>query len=249
MTNPLKLQQLVKLLDLTRLTDDDDHDAMAQWLLQQSAAPMSPAALCVYPQFLGQTGELIRQQAWPATLATVVNFPSGDAAVEQVVAEIDFALAQGADEIDCVLPYRRLLAGDYSWVSTFLAKVRQACPNACLKVIIESGELITPQQIIKATELVVESGADFVKSSTGKVPIGITIDAARMMLTVIAAAGRPVGFKASGGVRTVAQALELVDMYEQITGKLAQPAQMRIGASTLFGEINQLLAATKAPIR
>jgi deoxyribose-phosphate aldolase len=66
------------------------------------------------------------------------------------------------------------------------------------------------------------------------------------MLTVIAAAGRPVGFKASGGVRTVAQALELVRMYEEITGQLAKPELMRIGASTLFGEINQLLAATKA---
>jgi len=246
MTNPLKLQQLVKLLDLTRLTDDDQSDAVVQWLAQQASAPFSPAALCVYPQFLAPTSQFIRQQAWSAKLATVVNFPSGDMPAELVVAEIELALAQGADEIDCVLPYRQLLAGDYASVKTFLAQIRQACRDSCLKVIIESGELITPQQIIKATELVIESGADFVKSSTGKVPIGITSDAARMMLTVIAAADRPVGFKASGGVRTVAQALELVVMYEQITGKLAQPALMRIGASTLFGEINQLLAAAKA---
>lgn len=245
MTNPLKLQQLVKLLDLTRLTDDDQPDAMVQWLAQQASAPISPAALCVYPQFLTPTSTFIRQQAWPAKLATVVNFPSGDMATELVVAEIEAALSQGADEIDCVLPYRRLLAGDCTSVKTFLTQIRQACGDSCLKVIIESGELITPQQIIKATELVIESGADFVKSSTGKVPIGVTLDAARNMLTVIAAADRPVGFKASGGVRTVAQALELVALYEQITGKLAQPALMRIGASTLFGEINQVLAAAK----
>lgn len=242
MTNQLKLQQLVKLLDLTRLTDNDQLAAMTQWLQQQAGAPISPAALCVYPQFLQATGQFIRQQAWPAKLATVVNFPSGDAVAAQVVTEVELALAQGADEIDCVLPYRRLLSGDCAAVREFLTQIRQSCQGACLKVIIESGELITPQQIIKATELVIESGADFVKSSTGKVPIGVTNDAARNMLTVIAAAGRPVGFKASGGVRTVPQALELVAMYEEITGKLAQPALMRIGASTLFGELNQLLA-------
>jgi len=244
MTNQLRLQQLVKLLDLTRLTDNDHADAMAEWLQQQAGATFSPAAFCVYPQFLVQTDLFIKQQAWPAKLATVVNFPAGDVAAELVAAEIQAALALGADEIDCVLPYRQLLAGDTEQVKQFLAQVRQACGETCLKVIIESGELSTPQQIIRATELVIDSGADFVKSSTGKVPIGITHEAARNMLTVIAAAGRPVGFKASGGVRTVAQAFELVALYEQITGQLAQSELMRIGASTLFGEINQLLAAT-----
>lgn len=245
MTNQLKLQQLVKLLDLTRLTDHDQSAAMALWLQEQAGAPMSPAAFCVYPEFLIQTGQFIQQQALPAKLATVVNFPSGDATVEQVIAEIASALQLGADEIDCVLPYRQLLAGHCDRVSQFLQQVRQACQGKCLKVIIESGELITPQQIIKATELVIDSGADFVKSSTGKVAIGVTIEAARNMLTVIAAAGRPVGFKASGGVRTVPQALELVSLYEQITGKLAQPELMRIGASTLYGEINQRLTAVQ----
>ncbi|OBP15215.1 deoxyribose-phosphate aldolase [Rheinheimera sp. SA_1] len=246
MTNQLKLQQLIKLLDLTRLSDNDHAGAMDEWLQQQADAPFSPAAFCVYPQFLGQTRLFIQQQVWPSKLATVVNFPSGDLAADLVVAEVQAALAQGADEIDCVLPYRTLLAGHCAQVKDFLVLVRQSCRDQCLKVIIESGELSTPQQICKATELVIDSGADFVKSSTGKVPIGITNEAARIMLTVIAAAGRPVGFKASGGVRTVAQALELVRMYEEITGQLAKPELMRIGASTLFGEINQLLAATKA---
>lgn len=241
MTNQLKLQQLVKLLDLTRLTDHDQIDAMTQWLQQQAGAPVSPAAFCVYPEFLSVTGQFIQQQALPAKLATVVNFPSGDAAADLVVAEIVNALELGAEEIDCVLPYRPLLAGHSAQVAEFLKQVRQACPHQCLKVIIESGELITPQQVIKATELVIDSGADFVKSSTGKVAIGITTEAARNILTVIATAGRPVGFKASGGVRSVPQALELVAMYEDITGQLAQPELMRIGASTLFAEINQLL--------
>ncbi|MBU2224786.1 MAG: deoxyribose-phosphate aldolase [Gammaproteobacteria bacterium] len=246
MTNQLKLQQLVKLLDLTRLTDGDHVDAMALWLQQQSDAPFSPAAFCVYPQFLQQTRQFIQQHAMPAKLATVVNFPSGELSIDNVVAEIKAALADGAEEIDCVLPYRLLLAGRCQEVKEFLSIVRQACSTQCLKVIIESGELSTPQQIIKATELVIDTGAEFVKSSTGKVPIGITTEAARNILTVIAGAGRPVGFKASGGVRTVSQAVELVTMYEQITGQLAQPEFMRIGASTLFGEINLLLKTTNA---
>lgn len=241
MTNQLKLKQLLKLLDLTRLTDGDDSVAMQNWLQQHIQAESLPAAFCVYPQFLAQTRQALGQHQKVA-LATVVNFPNGLSATDVVVAEIQSALAQGADEIDCVLPYRALLAGECGVAKNFLYDIRQACGPALLKVIIESGELSTPQQIIKATELVIDCGADFVKSSTGKVPVGITTEAARIMLTVIAAAPRPVGFKASGGVRTIAQALELVQMYETITGQLAQPEQFRIGASALYQEIGTELA-------
>ena len=106
-------------------------------------------------------------------------------------------------------------------------------------MIIESGELVTAQQITKATELVIEGGADFVKTSTGKVATGVTIEAARIILTVIAAANRPVGFKASGGVRSIAQALELVQLYEDITGRIATNSGMRIGASALANDVAQ----------
>lgn len=242
MTNQLKLKQLLKLLDLTRLNEADDTAAMQLWLSQHVRADAMPAAFCVYPQFLAQTKTALIQQQVAVQLATVVNFPAGLAPADQVVAEIEQALALGATEIDCVLPYRALLAGECGQVKSFLYDVRQACPQASLKIIIESGELSTAQQIIKATELVIEGGADFVKSSTGKVPVGITIEAARIMLTVIAAAGRPVGFKASGGVRTVAQALELCELYETVTGRLAQPELVRIGASALYQELLTALA-------
>jgi deoxyribose-phosphate aldolase len=173
----------------------------------------------------------------PVALATVVNFPSGDAELFLVTAQISQALACGATEIDCVLPYQALLRGDYQFVSQFLAEVRRCCGKACLKIIIESGELITAQQVAKATELAIVCGADFVKSSTGKVAVGVTEEAARIMLTIIAAADRPVGFKASGGIKTVAQALQLVNLYEEITGLTATNATMRIGASTLVSEL------------
>ncbi len=237
MTNQLKLQQLLKLLDLTRLTDNDTSADMADWLAAHMLPAQLPAAFCVYPAFLTQCRERLQQLGVQSRLATVVNFPSGNGAADMVVQEIQQALMLGADEIDCVLPYQALLAGDTGRVKSFLYDVREACGAHCLKIIIESGELVTPQQIIKATELAIECGADFVKSSTGKVPVGVTMEAARIMLTVIAAAKKPVGFKASGGVRTLAQALELVAMYEEITGRLAQPELMRIGASVLLAEL------------
>ena len=237
MTSSLRLQQLLRLLDLTRLSDNDTDTDMAQWLAQAATPEALPAAFCVYPQFIGQTLAHLQQHQMPVPVATVVNFPDGDLPVAQVVQQINEAIALGATEIDAVLPYKALLAGDHAAVKHFLSAVRQACGEVCLKVIIESGALGTAQQICKATELAIEGGADFVKTSTGKVAVGVTLEAARIILTAIAGADRPVGFKASGGVRTVAQALELLQMYEDITGQLANPAGMRLGASTLLSEL------------
>jgi deoxyribose-phosphate aldolase len=241
--NKLKLQQLLKLLDLTRLSDDDSPQAMQEWLQQTATADAVPAAFCVYPQFLQQTKVHLTSQQMSAELATVVNFPSGDAPEAEVVAEIAEALKLGATEIDCVLPYKALLAGNTEQVRQFLIAVRKACGDTSLKIIIESGELVTPQQIIKATELCVQTGADFVKTSTGKVPVGATIESARSILTVLAASERFVGFKASGGVRTVAQAMELVHLYEELTGRIATADGMRIGASALLTELRAMFAA------
>lgn len=242
MTSPLRLPQLLKLLDVTRLQEEDDAQQLHTWLaaLPATAAPI--AAFCVYPQFLKVTAEFIQTHTPSVALATVVNFPDGKQPLAIVLADIKNALANGANEIDCVLPYHTLLAGEEEGVATFLAEVRQASQGACLKIIIESGELLTAQHITKATELVIASGADFVKTSTGKVPVGVTSEAARIILTSIAAADRPVGFKASGGVKTVEQALELVDLYEKLTGESASAARMRIGASTLLTELCQQLS-------
>lgn len=240
MTNLLRLQQLAKLLDITRLQENDTPADFNHWLTSVPSIPA--AAYCVYPQYL----QLL--QAWPArsvntALATVVNFPQGDAVSDIVCEQIGAALALGAAEIDCVLPYRALLRGEYGAVKHFLYDIRQACAGAKLKVIIESGELVTAQQVAKATELVIEGGADFVKTSTGKVPVGVTEEAARIILTVIAASERNVGFKASGGVRSVEQALDLVQLYETLTGNIATSDNMRIGASSLANDVAVLLSA------
>lgn len=236
MTNQLRLQQLAKLLDITRLQDNDTEHEFNQWL--QTVPSFTPAAYCVYPQFLAPLQHW-QQRAAQAEIATVVNFPGADLAADSVCEQISQAKLAGATEIDCVLPYKALLRGDHGLVKSFLYDIRQACGDTCLKIIIESGELVTAQQVTKATELAIEGGADFVKTSTGKVATGVTLEAARIILTVIAAANRPVGFKASGGVRSIAQALELVQLYEDITGRIATNAGMRIGASTLANDVAQ----------
>ncbi|MFC4656674.1 MULTISPECIES: deoxyribose-phosphate aldolase [Rheinheimera] len=243
MTHPLRLQQLVKLVDLTRLNDQDNEVAVEQWLEQQLSTPAAvpPAAICVYPAYLPLVQHWLQQRGIHCRLATVVNFPAGNQPIEQVEREIATALAAGADEIDCVLPYQQLVKGQLDEVRTFLGRVRTACGQQLLKVIIESGELATAQQVCKATELVIDCGADFVKSSTGKVPVGVTEDAARIMLTAIAAADRSVGFKASGGVRSIEFAERLLGLYEELTGQLATAQTMRIGASGLLQDIQQAL--------
>lgn len=243
MTNRLRLLQLTKLLDVTRLNENDESKIMADWLKQQPQLPVAVAAYCVYPDYLAELSQFMQKSGQQFELATVVNFPGGDMPLPVVCQQITTALEDGATEIDCVMPYQALLRGDHQYVSEFLAAVRSCCKTACLKIIIESGELITAQQVARATELAIDCGADFVKSSTGKVAVGVTEEAARIMLTIIAAADRPVGFKASGGVRTVAQALQLVELYEQITGVVATSATMRIGASALVTELAEQLAA------
>ncbi|WP_460860601.1 deoxyribose-phosphate aldolase [Rheinheimera gaetbuli] len=238
MTNLLRLQQLAKLLDITRLQDDETTQSFANWL--QTVADISAAAYCVYPQFLPAVQQWSLRKSGMA-LATVVNFPTGNQPADRVCEQIRQAKTLGATEIDCVLPYKSLLRGEYGAVKSFLYDVRQASAQQCLKIIIESGELLTAQQVAKATELAIESGADFVKTSTGKVPVGVTEEAARIMLTVIKAADRQVGFKASGGVRSVEQALSLIRLYEGITGNIATSEHMRIGASVLANDVASLL--------
>ena len=135
MTNLLRLQQLAKLLDVTRLQDDETGASFDSWTASLPAIPA--AAYCVYPQYLAS---LLN---WPArqkqsAIATVVNFPSGDMPVQQVCLQIRDALSAGATEIDCVLPYKMLQRGEYDAVRSFLQSVRKACVDRCLKIIIES---------------------------------------------------------------------------------------------------------------
>jgi deoxyribose-phosphate aldolase len=168
-------------------------------------------------------------------IATVVNFPSGEEAMKDVVRQTSIALDDGADEIDVVMPYRSLLAGDTDAVVALLDAVRNAAGDALLKVILETGELVEPDAIRAAASLAIDHGADFVKTSTGKTRVSATPGAVRTMLEVVVSSGRPVGVKPSGGIRTFDDAVRYVSIADEVMGAgWTTPATFRFGASGLL---------------
>jgi deoxyribose-phosphate aldolase len=231
-------------LDLTTLGDADTETEVAA--LAARAARVAdrvgpPAALCVWPRLAA----FARREAPPAVaIAAVANFPHGGTDVDAAVRDADAIVQAGAQEVDLVLPWRAFMAGDASSVVAVLRAVRRACEGRVLKVILETGALADDARIRSAAVLALAEGADFLKTSTGKVPVGATPAAARALLETIAATpGSRAGFKASGGVRTVADAAVYIGLVREVLGAGAlTPARFRLGASTLLDDIETLLA-------
>lgn len=243
MTADLKAAARMALacLDLTSLNDTDtpaDIDALCK-RAQTAHGPV--AAVCVWPRFVAQA-----RAALPASIkiAAVANFPDGALDLTRALADIEAIAHAGGDEVDVVLPWRTLLADQSTEVAEFLSEVRFASRPLTLKVIIESGELATPERIAQATRLALAAGADFVKTSTGKTPTGATPAAAATMLKEIKASGLPsAGFKASGGVRSVADAAGYIAQAEAALGADAiNPQRLRFGASGLLTDIEAVLS-------
>ena len=230
-------------LDLTSLNDGDDAAAI-RLLCAKAAGPAGPpAALCVWPRFVAQA----KAQA-PAgvRVAAVANFPAGGLDVAAAVADAQAIVAAGGDEVDLVLPWRALQAGDAAGAAALVRAVRSACAGHTLKLIIESGDLATPALIQQASQIGLDAGVDFLKTSTGKTATGAAPDAARLMLQAIAnhPRGTAVGFKASGGIRRVADAALYIGLVQQILGVAAVgPQRLRFGASGLLGDIESVLGA------
>ena len=149
-------------------------------------------------------------------VATVVNFPTGDFPADDVIELARHCVADGADEVDVVLPYRAWLAGDITHATAVLDGVDAVAPT--VKVIIESGELPDRAAVDRATHFAIDHGADFVKTSTGKTPTSATPEAAEIILEAIAMSGEAVGFKASGGVRTLDDARHYLRIAEATMG-------------------------------
>ncbi len=238
-------RRLLPLIDLTSLNETDDEAAILR-LAQAAGTPYGDvAAVCTWPALIGVAATALRGSR--IAIAAVANFPSGLAGEAQTSAEIAQAIAAGANEIDVVLPYQSLLSGDYPTVERLLRASRAACGDrALLKVILETGQLESPDAIRLASEMAIEAGAHFLKTSTGKTQPGATLEAARIMITTIAAArgrGSVPGFKASGGVRTLDQAGAYLALFEDILGEgSATSANFRIGASSLMNDVVAVLA-------
>ena len=236
-------------LDLTSLNTHDTEADIAR-LCERAQSPFGPvAAVCVWPRLAA-----FARRELPAhiAVAAVVNFPDGSSDVQRAVSDTAEIVQSGAQEVDVVLPYARLLAGDDQSVAQLLSAVRAACPGLLLKVILETGELKDPALIARASRLSLDAGADFLKTSTGKTPISATPEAARSMLDAIAAnpgAVSRVGFKPSGGIRTVADAAIYMALTAEILGPQAlNPQRFRLGASSVLTDIEAILGGQPQPV-
>ena len=232
-------------LDLTSLGEEDSPSRI-EALCASAAGPGGlPAAVCVYPEHIGTARRaLTAAGATGVKVATVVNFPDGGEDEERVARETRRAVAAGADEVDMVLPWKAFLAGDVESARRAVVAGREAATGCVLKVILESGALANADIIRAASELALEAGADFIKTSTGKVAVGATPAAARVMLEVIRDRGGQAGFKASGGVRSLQDAAIYLGLADDILGAgWSTPGHFRIGASGLLVEIRAAFGA------
>lgn len=233
----------LRLLDLTDLSDQASETGVLQLCARAVAAPGPVAAICIWPQFI----KLARQtlKASPVRIATVINFPAGGSNCSPIGSDITEAIADGADEIDLVLPWRAFLAGDAEIAREMVTEARGSSGDRTLKVILETGEYPDQAAVRAASELAIAAGADFIKTSTGKTKTSATPAAARTMLEAIKASGKPVGLKPSGGLRTLADARTYLDLADEIMGPdWATPRTFRFGASGLYGVLADIIAGT-----
>lgn len=233
--------RLIGLIDLTDLSDHCTEAAIASLCKKAMTKAMHPAALCLWPQYVGLAQRTIGQ-AIP--VATVINFPKGGDDIEFVLTDLDEAIGDGADEIDLVFPWRSFLAGDMALAADMVEAAKERCGQRPLKVILETGALPDEAAIRAASLCALKAGADFLKTSTGKIETGATEQAARAMLETIRDQGNHAGFKASGGIRSFEQAKLYHDMFETICGVPATKERFRIGASALY---DQLIDGLDAP--
>lgn len=234
--------RLLPLLDLTSLGEDDSPAHIDALCASALSTTPRVAAVCVYPEHVAGARRALEGSG--IRVATVVNFPDGGDDASRVSRETRRAVAAGAQEVDMVLPWRALAQDRGELARAAVAAARAACgAGVLLKLIIESGELAGRARILEACRIGLEEGADFLKTSTGKVPVNATPEAAAVMLDAIAQAGGRCGLKVAGGIRTLddaARYLRLVD--ERMDEGWATPAQLRIGASALFAELKAALA-------
>jgi len=244
----------ISLMDLTSLTDQETPEDIEKLCQQAKTAGGNTAAICIYPRFIPLARKILLQQDTPQIkIATVTNFPHGNDDVAIAVAETKAAVAYGADEVDVVFPYKALIAGDIHSGLDLIEACKQACPKkVLLKVIIETGELKTPELIKLASEVAIRAGADFIKTSTGKVAINATPEAAKIMLEVIKATNNETidtGFKAAGGVRNVDDAVVYLTLAQDILGNnWTDSSHFRFGASSLLTNLLSTLNSTNEQI-
>ncbi len=241
------LRFILNCIDLTTLEGSDNKSKIDR-LCQKSLSFIDPvketkgtAAVCVYPPFVAQCKKNL--SGTPIKVASVAGaFPAGQSPISIKMEEIKYALDEGADEIDMVISRGKFLEGKYSEVFDEIASIKDLCGSITLKVILETGELITPANIYKASLLAMEAGGDFIKTSTGKIAVNATPESFLIMLDAIKfyfeKTKKVISIKPAGGITDTPTALLFLRILENVLGeKWLSNKCFRIGASRLADTI------------
>lgn len=250
-SNPDVYQFLLNCIDLTTLSSEDSDQSVAKFVSkvndfeEKYAEYGNVAAICVYSNFASVVRQTLETNAVKVAVCSG-NFPSSQARLEVKTIETSLAVADGADEVDIVLNLGYFNDGAYEELSDEISEICQAarsCNDAArVKVILETGALQSAENIKRASVLAMYSGADFIKTSTGKMYPGASVEAAYVMCKCIKdyyeKHGRMVGFKAAGGVRTAADAVKYYTIVKEVLGEeWLTPEWFRIGASSLANNL------------
>jgi len=226
--------RILPLVDLTSL-GDDDAEAQVESLCAR-AIDAGVAAVCVRPRFVPLVKARLAHS--PIRVATVANFPDGSDDLARVARETGDALATGADEVDVVAPIQAILDGDIGLVTELVQACKKAAPEVTLKVILETGRLEQPARITAAARAAIMGGCDMLKTSTGRFPLGATLEAAAVLLAVVEEADGRVGIKFSGGIRTTQQAARYLYLVDHFLGSgWTSPDMLRFGATALLDDL------------
>ncbi len=247
------LRMVLGMVDLTTLEGMDSDGKIrqlcckAQRLHHELPDLPSVAAVCVYPNFVKLASRcLAGSDVLTASVATA--FPGGNAPLQIKLDEVKYAVDAGADEIDMVISRGRFHAGDYQYVFDEIAAVKEACQSSRLKVILETGELGTLDKVRRASDLAIRAGADFIKTSTGKIKPAATLPVTLVMIRAIQdhylATGQMVGIKPAGGISNAKLALHYLIMAKEELGEPWLTKQwFRFGASSLANDVLMQLAS------
>jgi deoxyribose-phosphate aldolase len=252
------LKLALNMIDLTTLEGKDTAGKVKQLcykaahLCDQLNGLPTVAAVCVYPTHV-KTAKQALAGTGIKVAAVATAFPSGNSTSEIKLHDTRFAVAEGADEIDMVISRGEFLSGNYSFVFDEIASIKDACGDARLKVILETGELSTLDSVRKASDIAIAAGADFIKTSTGKIQPAATMPVTLVMLQAIKdhykKTGKMVGMKPAGGISTAKVAINyLVMLHETLGATWMNNHWFRFGASSLANDILLQLGKEKAGV-
>jgi deoxyribose-phosphate aldolase len=249
------LKMAVSMVDLSALEGKDTPGKVA-YLCRKALQPADPkyhvpscAAVCIYPNMVKYARKFLGDNSPVHVASVATGFPSGQFPLPTKLNEVRRAVADGADEIDMVINRGAFLAGDHAKMFDEIAATKEACGDAHLKVILETGELVTYDNVRLASEIAMQAGADFIKTSTGKISPAATLPVTLVMLEAIRdyffATGVRIGMKPAGGIRTSKQALAYLVMVKETLGDdWLTPNLFRFGASTLVNDVLMQIVKT-----